>query len=679
LLYCHHDPPCDLASILGALGLSQGDLFNKSAPKSGRVGKSRQGPSTFATVDKATSYLQRRLNGSGVSFWTYLDGESREVGAVVRIDLVIDGEDDKTYRPLRRTPTGWEIGDPSGLWPLYRLPTIIHAKDIIIVEGEKCADVLAKFGYIATTSSHGAGSPHKSDWTPLAGKDVVIVPDNDQEGENYAARVVEILGDLVPRPRVKVARLSGLTDGEDAVEWVECLKSPQPNDGPNSGDERVRSQLRAIVSRSPYVEWDTPPDPQSTPGPIATDDDADGPVSDWPAPPDVAAYHGTFGEIVKLIEPETEADPVGILLQLIVGYGNLIGPGPRFWIDGAYQFTNEFLLLVGNTSRGRKGTSWARARPFLETCDPGWLNDRVANGLSSGEGLIAEVRDPPPDGPPIDRRLLVVETEFGTPLRVLQRDGNTLSVVMRVSWDHEKILRTLVKNNPLRATNAHVSIIGHITQSELNRYLSEVEIFNGLGNRILFCCVRRTRLLPMGGNPLPESIGGLGERLRKAAEFARNVEVMKWSPPAEALWRTVYPTLTADKPGRWDTVTARSEAHVIRIAMIYALADMKSEIDVDHLQAALAIAAYADRCARYLFGDRLDDPDAERIREALESAGSEGIKLSDIRREVFGDNVPSARVRQALRTLERCGLVERKERPTDGRTAEVWSIRAQHA
>ena len=125
----------------------------------------------------------------------------------------------------------------------------------------------------------------------------------------------------------------------------------------------------------------------------------------------------------------------------------------------------------------------------------------LAGGLSSGEGLIAQVRDhADEDGSqaPADKRRLVVEPEFAQMLKVLAREGNTLSAIVRQAWDGEP-LQTIVRNDPLRATGANMAIVGHITRDELLRYLTATELANGFANRFLLIAVQRSKLLPFGG------------------------------------------------------------------------------------------------------------------------------------------------------------------------------------
>ena len=107
------------------------------------------------------------------------------------------------------------------------------------------------------------------------------------------------------------------------------------------------------------------------------------------------------------------------------------------------------------------------------------------SGLSSGEGLIAEVRDPldaTDTAAPADKRLLVLKPEFAQVMKVLAREGNTLSPVVRNGWDGKR-LQALVRKSPLRASEAHVGIVAHITKDELLRYLNATELANGFFNR----------------------------------------------------------------------------------------------------------------------------------------------------------------------------------------------------
>ncbi len=197
---------------------------------------------------------------------------------------------------------------------------------------------------------------------------------------------------------------------------------------------------------------------------------------DWPTPPQPAAFTGLAGDIVRAIEPHTESDPVAVLVQLLVAFGSVIGRGAHYAVEATRHHSNEFVVLVGPSAKARKGSSWDHVERIFAEVDPVWVGKRTVSGLSSGEGLIWNVRDNPADDDDHsrqggDKRLLVLEAEFAAVLKMTARDGSTLSPVVRNAWDG-KALQTLTKNSPARATGAHVSIIGHITADELVRMVT---------------------------------------------------------------------------------------------------------------------------------------------------------------------------------------------------------------
>src|SRR5262249_60940859 len=113
----------------------------------------------------------------------------------------------------------------------------------------------------------------------------------------------------------------------------------------------------------------------------------------WPAPLAAEAHPGRPGEYFPPPAPHPEADPAGILLQLLVAVGNVIGRTAHFAVEGDVHHLNEYLVLIGQTAKGRKGVSWGRVRSALHPADPQWADTRILGGLSSGEGLIWTVRD----------------------------------------------------------------------------------------------------------------------------------------------------------------------------------------------------------------------------------------------------------------------------------------------
>jgi hypothetical protein len=177
----------------------------------------------------------------------------------------------------------------------------------------------------------------------------------------------------------------------------------------------------------------------------------------------VAALHGYAGLAVRTIAPHTEAHPASILLQLLAAFGNMVGPGPHCMVDATRHGLNLFLVLVGDSSKARKGTSWSQiARLFAEVDQP-WLSTRVTAARLTAGGLVHTLRD---QQPPTDRRLLALSEEFASVLRMLKSGNGHLSPLLRCAWDSGH-LPALDMHQPEQATGTHISLIAHITQREL--------------------------------------------------------------------------------------------------------------------------------------------------------------------------------------------------------------------
>ena len=403
----------------------------------------------------------------------------------------------------------------------------------------------------------------------------------------------------------------------------------------------------------------------------------------WPEPLTTDSFHGLAGEIVLKIDPHTEADPAAILLQTLIAFGSAVGRGPHLRIEGDEHGTNNNVVLVGRTAKGRKGTSWGRVREVFALAEPVWTGQRIVSGLSSGEGLIWQVRDPIlklerdrrsgvteevlVDAGVSDKRLLVQESEFASVLRQTARQGNILSVVIRDAWDRGD-LSTLTKNSPARATGACISIIGHVTDEELRRDLDRTEAANGFANRFLFVCVRRSKMLPEGGGEIDWA--DLPARLGRAIIQARGIGQVGRTARMRMAWRDVYEQLSEGRPGLLGAVTGRAEAHVMRLALLYALLDGQASVDEPHLRAALACWRYAEASARYVFGENLGDPVADELLRGLRQTPA-GLTRTDLS-ALLGRHTDASQITRALAALADQGLALSTMESTGGRPRERW-------
>jgi hypothetical protein len=396
----------------------------------------------------------------------------------------------------------------------------------------------------------------------------------------------------------------------------------------------------------------------SKPEPAAT-------VPQWPDPIHEDGFHGIAGEVVRIIEPHSEADAAALLVQTLIGWGSLAGRSAYYLAEADRHHANEYAVIVGTTSKGRKGTSWGRILHVLGAIDPHWSENRLLAGLGSGEALIDAVSEE-------DRRTLVIESEFARLLAVVSREGSTISANLRNGWD-TGALAIHTRQNKVKVSGAHLSLIGHITREELLRRLDSTETANGFGNRILWTCTRRSKALPHGGGSI--ECGNLLVRLQDATAFARKLgnTRVQFDAKAARLWEQVYGDLSEGHPGMLGSMTSRAEAHVVRLSLIYALLDCSAVIQIEHLRAALAVWNYCAASAQFIWGDAIGDPTADQTLHALR-AGADGLTRWDIT-NYFGRNKPASELDRAIGVLAERGLIRAEKEETGGRAStRYWSL-----
>lgn len=280
LLHCH--ARCTPEAIVGSLGLTLADLFpaDSSSPRgllprpqrrgrgdtSGNISagdggfvavakgtKVKKPAQKFLTANDAVADLERH-HGPRSAFWTYHNDCGEPVGVVVRWNVPADPADPeskprKKILPVSRTSDGanWvKEGMPTPR-PLYGLPDLMGLKAgsrVYVVEGEKTADAARSIGLMATTSPHGSESATKADWSPMAGRDVVIFPDHDKAGEKYASDVTTLCM-AAGAKSVRVIRLAdlwaGMPEGGDMADFLEHR---------GHDAEAVRAEVEALADKA---------------------------------------------------------------------------------------------------------------------------------------------------------------------------------------------------------------------------------------------------------------------------------------------------------------------------------------------------------------------------------------------------------------------------------------------
>jgi hypothetical protein len=439
----------------------------------------------------------------------------------------------------------------------------------------------------------------------------------------------------------------------------------------------IRRRSAELLSIQLGHQPDHQPEEQAYPAPATPPPLHD---SGWPASPGVpwelpvAALHGPAGLAVRTIAPHTEAHPASVLLQLLAVFGNMVGRGPHCMVDATRHGLNLFLVLVGDSSKARKGTSWSQiARLFAEVDQP-WLSTRVTSARLTAPGLVYALRD---QQPATDRRLLALSEEFAPILNTLKRGNGHLSPLLRCAWDSGH-LPTLDMHQPLQATGTHISLIAHITQRELTPNLGATDMHNGFANRCLWAWVQRSNCLPDGGSLSVHELAAVARELRRALDWATATPEILFRRDAAAsqLWHNCYPALSHLRPGLRGAATSRAEAQVLRLSAIYAALDSTSVIGLPHLHAALAVWDYCYASASLLFGMSTGDPIADRIYQAVKASHA-GLSKNQIGR-LFHGHVEGDRIDAALEQLVALGALSPQSESTGGRPSTLWSALEQH-
>ncbi|MDX6320118.1 MAG: hypothetical protein QOD35_3518, partial [Nocardioidaceae bacterium] len=205
----------------------------------------------------------------------------------------------------------------------------------------------------------------------------------------------------------------------------------------------------------------------------------------------------------------------------------------------------------------------------------------------------------------------------------------------------------------------------------LLRFITATELANGFFNRFLVIAVQRSQELPFGGRLAGDELKHVREMTLTALRFAALPRELTFDPQARERWIEVYGPLSRGEQGLLGAATRRAEAHVIRLAALYATLDCAEHITLPHLEAALAVWRYSAHSARWIFGDSLGDPTADEIW-ALAKTRSTGVTRTEVR-DLFSRNKKAREIERALTVLEEAGRLQRTT-VTDGRgrPSETW-------
>lgn len=393
----------------------------------------------------------------------------------------------------------------------------------------------------------------------------------------------------------------------------------------------------------------------------------------WPDPLRPEAMPGLIGDFINEATKNSEADPAAILITLLSQFAISCGPNPHLMVGDTKHYARINGVVVGESSNARKGTSIGPVKAVFSSVK---RSCKTSPGpLSTGEGIIYAVRDEAEDKKMStdnsqcrdsgvdDKRLLVIEEEFSASLHATKRDGNTLSSVLRTLFDSGDC-EPLTKTSKISCTSAHIGIIAHITLSELKKLLCENDKVNGFGNRFLWICARRSKLVPFPG-PLPINIKQkMAEHIESAIELAHKSNEYSLTNEAKQLWADCYPDLSVSRSGTAGAIIARAAPIVLRLALTYCLFRKSNVIDTEDIESALAFWRYADQSANFIFdGNTIDD---KKIHKILKCIGADEKTKTEIRCEAFSNHISKQILEDLLEELVSYKIIERETSKTGG-------------
>ena len=351
-------------------------------------------------------------------------------------------------------------------------------------------------------------------------------------------------------------------------------------------------------------------------------------------------FPGLLGKVVSLCTEHSEAVPVAVAAHTLAWFSAMIGPLRHYEIGDECRWLNDFMLLVGPSGMG-KGTSEYGPKKIFSQVEEN-LQSRFADhwqrgqtdgiavypsldvhegGLSSGEGLATAKADHlkiGKDEPVIevtDKRFLIIESEFGNVLNMAERQGNTLSHVLRNGYDG-KTIRPLTKRDRVCVTDPYFVMVGNITPGELiGHRQNAVMSVNGMLNRMLILWIHTIKQQPIPKAMNTVRLSAVAEELASCVLFARHQcfethyrkmaalsQPVRLSPAAEQQWIDAYPELlNMPDCDLVQSLCRRHRLHVLILSSLLALLDQREVIKPDDLTAALAWLDYAKQSVVYAY------------------------------------------------------------------------------
>jgi hypothetical protein len=662
LICCHAG--CTVESICDAVGLRVADLMNgdpstlstSTKPRQTRgnrqlcrQGNGKPAEKTYKTANAAIVTLERKL-GKRSALWTYHDAQGNPVGVIVRWDK----SSGKDIRPVARRGDQWIIGGMPEPRPLYCLPDLAGADRVYICEGEKAADAARAIGLTATTSAHGSQSPDKTDWAPLAGKECVILPDNDDPGGKYADTVTAIQTKLTPAPVVKMVELPGLPDHGDIADWVEAR--------PETDAGELRRQVEALADKADPIQPDRPA----------------ARIEQFQPFPTVALPEPIRGFVVAGAKA-IGCDPSYLALPMLTALAAAIGNTRQIQLKRGWSAP----AIIWTAIVGESGTSKTPA--FKLVMRP--MRDRQRKALEAQAEAMKQyeadlahydkalsswkrekkTEEPPPmkPDPPYAVRYIVSDTtvEALAPLLLVNPRGVLLARDELAGWigsfdryasgkggadaahwlsmyNGESIVVDRKTGNPrtIYVPQASVSVTGGIQPPILHRALGIEHRESGLAARLLLACPPRKPKRWTEADIAPDAEAELARLVGRLYDLQPTVDdegdprpvVIGLTRDAKAAWKVYYnhhAEEQTDLSGELAAAWSKLEEYAARLALVihcvrWAADDVDLEspdaVDAASMKAGIVLAQWFKAEARRVYALLSESGDDRELRQLIE-------------------------------------------------------------
>lgn len=367
------------------------------------------------------------------------------------------------------------------------------------------------------------------------------------------------------------------------------------------------------------------------------------------------------------LEHRSAADIGAIWFQCYELFFNFLGRNPHFNWSGKPYYCNGSLFVVGPTATGKKGLSLSAAKaPFnpliagefgddVEFCN---FKNCIAGGFQSGQAILSHFYKDKSEIGDVDKRLIITEQEAGAILKMSKVENSIMSQVMRNAFDGETLEYRVSKikgaGATLRFDDIQVSMIGHITASELLQLLTTGADKTGELNRVQFILCLDSKFVPESrSNFLFEDVvelAALRERILGCFKWAQN-RCIKFSPEIHHLLDDYTGSHDAAmRSGQEKEINARLPLYLRKWIARFAVMDMTDVANLTHWTKALAVIEYLSAANAYLLGEWLDGVDGDQIDKAYltlkESQG--GVTRAALGKELFGNHWSVSKVESVL-------------------------------